>query len=161
MARKEGIYFIFDIFNFLFNCDWVMQNENVSAPQIIPVWVILKISFTAVLCCIAWWMKIFFPFRNNGRPNRLNNQERSDNRINYDRNNSANHNRTSPRHHDNSQMSPTPYASRNRGENNNHSHGSSAPQQGHNNLDTNNSSISSRQSDGLPPAQRCVNFSCH
>lgn len=92
--------------------------------------------------------------RNNGRPNRLNNQERSDNRMNYDRNNSANHNRTSPRHHDNSQMSPTPYASRNRGENNNHSHGSSAPPQGHNNLDTNNSSISSRQSDGLPPAQR-------
>lgn len=102
-----------------------------------------------------------FSFRNNGRPNRLNNQERSDNRMNYDRNNSANHNRTSPRHHDNSQMSPTPYASRNRGENNNHSHGSSAPPQGHNNLDTNNSSISSRQSDGLPPAQRWVNFPCH
>nr|XP_022322107.1 la-related protein 4-like isoform X3 [Crassostrea virginica] len=92
--------------------------------------------------------------RNNGRPNRLNNQERLDNRMNYERNNTANHNRTSPRHHDNSQMSPTPYASRNRGENSNHSHGSNAQQQGHNNLDTNNSSISSRQSDGLPPAQR-------
>ncbi|XP_061169637.1 la-related protein 4-like isoform X2 [Saccostrea echinata] len=93
--------------------------------------------------------------RNNGRPNRPSNQERMDNRPNYERNNSINHNRTSPRHHDNSQMSPAPYSSRNRGENNNHSHGSSMQQQGHNNLDTNNSSISSsRQSDGLPPVQR-------
>ncbi|XP_048773600.1 la-related protein 4-like isoform X2 [Ostrea edulis] len=92
--------------------------------------------------------------RNSGRPNRSSNPERLDNRMNYERSNTINHNRTSPRHQDNSQMSPAPYSNRNRGENSNHSHSSSVQQQGHNNLDTNNSSISSRQSDGLPPAQR-------
>lgn len=103
--------------------------------------------------------RVWFCFsRNSGRPNRSSNPERLDNRMNYERSNTINHNRTSPRHQDNSQMSPAPYSNRNRGENSNHSHSSSVQQQGHNNLDTNNSSISSRQSDGLPPAQRWVHF---